>query len=161
MPFALKTYNWATARNFTYSPKKPVPQKWHPRRVACHGQWPRQSTDGSALYPDLARGTGPGPIDGERPIALRGSAEPAEHARDLPQGSPPDRRREHSHPHVDDPGLRRTAAARELILPRHWQPQGAKRDRLYRDCPLVRHDLFGYRAQRPFPRDHESYTTGF
>src|SRR5262245_39741026 len=24
MPFALKTHNWATARNFTYSPKKPV-----------------------------------------------------------------------------------------------------------------------------------------
>src|SRR5262245_44370097 len=24
MPFARKTHNWATARNFTYSPKKPI-----------------------------------------------------------------------------------------------------------------------------------------
>src|SRR5215510_2290559 len=53
MPFALKTHNWATARNFAYSPKKPALEEFHHlgiRFISVQDQVDTESPMGKAMF---------------------------------------------------------------------------------------------------------------
>src|SRR5215470_4206852 len=52
MPFALKTHKWATARNFTYSPKKPKDIAIEPRLGTVDRIRPTDAGKGADLLED-------------------------------------------------------------------------------------------------------------